>query len=1604
MYTRENLKKIVFVTVVTLLSLIVQLGAEEVGKFAWKGAIDELDNTILETPVNTVAMDEYVYASTFLDNIVEKDPSSIMFIVDNSQSNSDTDPGGNRFKLISELMELIYDKAPETRVGLVMFGSRSWMYKEDDPDLFTAFSSTDSYIPPLGLDEEYSGRYRRSNGDATPVEQFEYTKTGLDVLKMYLETKQDGGTVVSKYIPCHFINFPDNITKSDHNDALTNITIAFEAAKHAHLNQELPLKKNKHFNIFFSDGKAGLKAGDVMAGTVDEYKKGIDVPTTFTFFYESDQDSYNALQLMTSNIKNNGYSNNNKLTQMWNLAGDWDGIKKILVDDVFGTILSKTKGDPTKITINNSSKTNWDDQGFLYDDLFALQKGLTPFKFDLDIHLVIDSLDDDGNLIWTKEKDTSVSYSFEVQVGPITETPKDMKMTYWGRTLAWGEHGTPLTSIGSDVKSIPLNFESYKVDTTLDYDTVDVEVRTLDGSDIESFRLTKSGNIWSGTLDREVGTPTKEDGVLQHLEVDEFIAVFRNPNLPLDTMEVRLSYTDAMTWELGDAAYFDNSANGMIDSLYVEIIGDRWEKNIDAMADAIILPTGRDLDKVDVAVDGSGIGFTLKQNEATKNTAVSSSDAIEIADDLDLPNQSLLLKTTVTPQDKMAPVALSALFRDSVASASEDYLEVTYTEEVTDVDDEAVHLFKNGASNSYDVVLQDPQSNGSVVTYLVKSVSGASNISDGDSLKINSTLATSIGDAVGNAQDNEDNIWAPITVETIEEGIKLKRAAYFDENADGYPDLIRVWTDGEPVNGIVDDIVANMVFANERDFSIVSSKESGDHLIEISVSSGSDASINTAIETDENLVVENKIELPGGAFLLSATVTPEDSMAPVAVTALFEDSIAAGSTDYLTVDFSESIEGGYDQVNPLLFKSSGGVEFNCDLAKGVKNSEQVVWEVSSISGYDRIRTGDSLWIHDGVSGPIGDALDNEQLNALNKRCPINVEIATGKVQITEAVWLDGDADGRVDTVKLTFDMALESDWVEGIENALLFEGYRKLGIDGSSKLDGNILYIPVEETTTEVINTALESDEAIRLSEQLLLSPDWALSAGTVGAVDGLAPVALSAELIDSIAPGSNDYLTTVFSEKIGDGYTHKNALKFITSDGTEYQCELEDAKVDGNQIVWRVNAVDGTERVQNGDSLWINDEASSPLSDQLENAQENALNLRCPISVVIAAGEVVANEALWLDGDGDGRTDTIKVTFNMNIKSDWISTIENAATIEGPRDLKIDGASSVKGKTLYIPVEENMSQDPRTDILEGEAITWSDQLILDSDWALMSTSLDAVDGMAPVILSATCTDTVRHYIKGKTSSDEVIDIQDLEVVFSEDVSDITEKRALTFIRENDDFRIDLNLSSIDNENACWKIEGESKQLSEGDSARINSSVSEAIGDLLDNKQATVENRTVLIDFVHHRDTVIEVVPYTLIPKIIHLNSSEELPEEIFDVIPELEEAMTESGESLSEFKLALLGLEPDEFDNVSPFDEFSAEVAIVDVVGNSVYGPVPMVVKESGNGPEGLYRLWNGKNGVKRFVGSGGYLVIYSIEINRYGGGTERYERKAMVTVQSRE
>ena len=735
------------------LSVLVCIGtltAEEVCKFTYMGLPERIHNDTLDLPGDAVAMGSHVRVGNSSFLVMEGKPSSVMMIIDNSSSNWDTDPNCDRYKVMTAFLDSVYAKSPRTSVGLAVFGTTLWFDPADDA-LFQPLNngSKGGYIPLLVLDSTYTG----TNSNVG------YPKKGIEILKFYLQYKS---------IPPELLYSSFNFMGRG-----TNINIGFEAAKDAMLASPSP--KDRHFCIFLSDGEATEPAN----GDMFLYVNGTGVPTTFTVYYTPDDSiqAFENLVKMTNNIKNNGYSSSNPLSNLWSIKTDYNTLMKLLMENVIKLIItSQTTFVPTDLSVNTIvSVSGWDSTGFEYGKLFPLIGKETVFKYNINYKMTKDSIVG-TDTITVVIKDTATEVSFTANIDPALPVSDSVELSHWGRNLEFYYNNTPINQVSETMNTLEIRFTEYKVDTLYDYENVSIILTHSGGTvqDMETFLLDDMGSYLSFEFPRTVADPVPGDGILQHQDPDNIIAIFRNADLPLDTLRISipLEFNDPIDIEC--AYYYDNNGDGYVDSIYVEatteIAGGLTDDHVGELLDnAITLPAFRNFTINSSAVTSGGFYIDVTEDKSNNPTTYVTPDDKFIVSKYILSIGGKVEAGNAPIYDKVAPIIhwapKSALLTDYPVDTTADTLRVTFSEPVRRVTpDEPFYFLDQDHNTNYTVKLSDAgQPENDKMVFYVTSLSGVDYMEEGDSLWIKET--DRVGDNEGNYQNNDNNTRRKLYVE-----------------------------------------------------------------------------------------------------------------------------------------------------------------------------------------------------------------------------------------------------------------------------------------------------------------------------------------------------------------------------------------------------------------------------------------------------------------------------------------------------------------------------------------------------------------------------------------------------------------------------------------------------------------------------------------------------------------------------------------------------------------------------------------------------------------------------------------------------------------------
>jgi hypothetical protein len=314
---------------------------------------------------------------------------SIMFIIDHSGSmsgltgNTATDTAGSRFNVTRALLDTIKSKYPGAEVGMVIFQNVLYFDTQNMPYAvplpvnyqFPAGVRTQGYIPLMPLDSMLNDT--------------------LSVLKMMK------GILTTKKVPR-----PDDLKNQLTTDLVykphftqanmyTNINTAFDAAKYAMQNSRYP--KENQFIIFLSDGEPMPQqtSPEYHGGkSPNDYQKAVDYPTTFTVYFVNDNSQHvpDKIQEMTDNVRINGYSANNSLSNVWSIKTSYDTLLNVLMTRAITPIFSSIRKQPTKLVLNNTTYSQYStkDSSFYVPNLM-LQDSITALNLRINYAIRVDS-------------------------------------------------------------------------------------------------------------------------------------------------------------------------------------------------------------------------------------------------------------------------------------------------------------------------------------------------------------------------------------------------------------------------------------------------------------------------------------------------------------------------------------------------------------------------------------------------------------------------------------------------------------------------------------------------------------------------------------------------------------------------------------------------------------------------------------------------------------------------------------------------------------------------------------------------------------------------------------------------------------------------------------------------------------------------------------------------------------------------------------------------------------------------------------------------------------------------------------------------------------
>jgi hypothetical protein len=457
-------------------------------------------------------------------------PPSIVFIIDNSGSMNENDPGAARFDVVSALLDDIHAIAPGAEVGLVIFTRRLSFDHRENPFFKTAFpgdtAQHDSYVPLTALNRVF--------GDG---------RRGIDTLKALLKHDDKGNLAHVTKLPASRNN--SGMTRANTRDG-TDISLGFMAGKAA-MKDSKSEKAGQYF-VFLSDGSPSTPDNG-REGLSNEFIAGAATPTTFNVFFDTQNGAPVApgtIVQMTGNIKANAYSSSNAQSAYWAIKLPGAQLQDVLQSQVIGNVLSlPAKPKSAALAFGDSTFTNggMDAKNFLFTKRLALLQDTTRFALDYTYTYV----DTSGGLQVAKEKSVPYALTF-VRAGDI---PAPAGLTASCREQA----DINLFRAGRPIDKVTAEDSLLEARLTLPDGSgckdckLTVMASSTRSKDHEELIMAPGSGYQAGSFQREVSAiPALGDGRLQHLPGDSIVIVYASPENPLDRVRKAFPYTDAPTF------------------------------------------------------------------------------------------------------------------------------------------------------------------------------------------------------------------------------------------------------------------------------------------------------------------------------------------------------------------------------------------------------------------------------------------------------------------------------------------------------------------------------------------------------------------------------------------------------------------------------------------------------------------------------------------------------------------------------------------------------------------------------------------------------------------------------------------------------------------------------------------------------------------------------------------------------------------------------------------------------------------------------------------------------------------------------------------------
>ena len=323
--------------------------------------------------------------------------------------------------------------------------------------------------------------------------------------------------------------------------------------------------------------------------------------------------------------------------------------------------------------------------------------------------------------------------------------------------------------------------------------------------------------------------------------------------------------------------------------------------------------------------------------------------------------------------------------------------------------------------------------------------------------------------------------------------------------------------------------------------------------------------------------------------------------------------------DVLYVTFSEPVTPASLTGNQILLMSAGATDtVALSIASFINTANDSVVTLTLAAGGKHPLAGDRVRLVPGSKGGIISDQSANTPSDLNQSVVLGFK--PGPTSIVSAYYRDGNADGFIDTVVVSFKrpvpassfQMLNVKWTLSLQNVKT----DTIVLNTLKALNDSTYYIPVHGELLTPVRP--RTSVGMELFATYTNFPDVPPRSTIVA--DSAAPVLVDSARLVYGASADSTLLTVTFSENVAQPGTHPFYLMSRTYG--KYQAKLTPISMNGAVCVFRLDTIDaGTAPYgHTGDSVWINTDTLPLVIDLIGNAQHNPLNHKVPLVVITQA------------------------------------------------------------------------------------------------------------------------------------------------------------------------------------------------------------------------------------------------------------------------------------------------------------------------------------------------------------------------------------------------